>query len=322
MKNKLLLLLLIISSFAYSQTTSVNRLRVRNTPNGNINNDEILTIKPSGLVRSVSSADLVTPPQGIDDVLSQNQLLSTTRTPDLNGNTLAILDNTNPSFNAVFAGGFVGFNVPLMSHNVGGYNLNASSSNGGSGQLIMNSDGTVNITSSDVNSSFQMNTPIGSIRLNLNDSDYTGRYSHLDVSANDKAFRYNLSNGGSLIFTDDNDIPNKKYIDDTFESSITPTGYTNIPLPTGASGSINYRMSGSMVHLQFINYRQGATPVILPIEIQPDLGPKGFVSFVGWDDDNLSEPLTIFIQPNFSITANSFSGDTNLFISTDHYYMK
>lgn len=93
MKNKLLLLLLIITGFAYSQTTSVNRLRIRNATDGNINNDQVLTIKSTGLVRQVPVSALASPPQNLSVTTEEggnNVTIS-------DGNTVFIPDNSNPS---------------------------------------------------------------------------------------------------------------------------------------------------------------------------------------------------------------------------------
>lgn len=92
MKNTILLFLLMaITTLAYSQTTNVGRLRIRNAPTGNASVDQVLTIKSSGLVRKVNVSELSGSAQELSILGNTLSISDGTNTIDLSG----YLDNTD-----------------------------------------------------------------------------------------------------------------------------------------------------------------------------------------------------------------------------------
>jgi len=196
---------------------------------------QTLSLTGQLLTISGSNGNTITlpPTPGINDVLSQNQDLTDSRNLNLNGNTFAFLAGTSNFFINENSAGFNG--LSNFSTNVGSLSINSFAGIGsGDGAININSSSSISLNSTDLNSTVTILSGGSDIILNSTDFSYTGKVSLLNITDDNKAFRYNLSTlTADLVFSDPNDIPNKKYVDEITPNSLqlTPVAKSSIVSP-------------------------------------------------------------------------------------------
>lgn len=231
--------------------TEVYKLKIENTPNGSLTNDVLLSKKPSGLVRqldtsvfldntdnqilSVDGQDLTisggntitlpSSPVSVSNGLTTNPLtgdaelggvFNKTNIIDLDGNTFALTDNSNTSFNFNVSESQAGFNG-LDSFGIANTVSFGISTTGGNTLL---SEGSTNMVSDDF------------INIQSNNNN-------VNISANSASTSLSLSSGIATLSAN-----GAAYINAPGEIALT-SGVVRLETPT--NGYIDISSGGAML---------------------------------------------------------------------------